>query len=44
LLEGLVPTESERDMAERDAWHVFGVDKVRNEVEVRAFPATGQFG
>jgi osmotically-inducible protein OsmY len=44
LLEGLVPTESERDMAECDAWYVFGVDKVQNEVEVRAFPATGQFG
>lgn len=31
-------------MAEREAWYVFGVDKVQNEAEVRAFPATGRFG
>ena len=35
-LTGLVPSETERDMAEFDAWYVFGVDKVINEIEVRA--------
>lgn len=35
-LRGLVPTPSERDMAEADAWYVFGVDKVRNEIEVHS--------
>ncbi len=35
-LQGLVPTESEREMAEFDAWYIFGVDKVVNEIEVRA--------
>lgn len=34
-LTGLVPTDSERDMAENDAWYVFGVDKVINEIELR---------
>lgn len=34
-LTGLVPSESERDMAEFDAWYVFGVDRVINEIEVR---------
>jgi osmotically-inducible protein OsmY len=34
-LRGLVPTESEREMAEADAWYVFGVDGVVNELEVR---------
>jgi len=34
-LTGLVPSESERDMAEFDAWYVFGVDGVINEIEVR---------
>jgi osmotically-inducible protein OsmY len=34
-LTGLVPTDSERDMAENDAWYVFGVDRVVNEIEVR---------
>jgi osmotically-inducible protein OsmY len=34
-LEGIVPTESERDMAEFDAWYVFGVDRVTNRIEVR---------
>ena len=37
-LTGLVPTESERDMAEFDAWYVFGVDSVDNRIEVRSFP------
>jgi len=34
-LHGLVPTESERDRAVADAWYIFGVDKVANEIEVR---------
>lgn len=34
-LTGLVPTDGERDMAERDAWYIFGVDKVVNEIDVR---------
>jgi osmotically-inducible protein OsmY len=34
-LEGLVAAEAECDMAEYDAWCVFGVDKVVNEVAVR---------
>jgi osmotically-inducible protein OsmY len=33
-LTGLVATESERDMAENDAWAVFGVDEVINHIEV----------
>jgi len=36
MLTGLVPTESEREMAEFDAWYVFGVDKVLNRIDVRA--------
>lgn len=35
-LRGLVPTQSEREMAEFDAWYVFGVDKVINTIDVRA--------
>lgn len=35
-LQGLVPTESEKEMAEADAWYVFGVDNVVNELEVHA--------
>ena len=35
-LTGLVPTESERDMAECDAWYVFGVDRVDNRIEVHS--------
>lgn len=34
-LTGLVQSEIERDMAENDAWYIFGVDKVVNEIEVR---------
>lgn len=34
-LDGLVPSEAEKDMAERDAWYVFGVDKVVNRLVVR---------
>ena len=33
-LTGLVPTEAEREMAEFDAWYVFGVDEVDNRIEV----------
>ncbi len=33
-LDGLVPTWSERDMAEHDAWYVFGVENVVNRVSV----------
>ncbi len=36
LLQGQVPTESERDAAEFDAWYVFGVDKVVNQIQLRA--------
>jgi osmotically-inducible protein OsmY len=35
-LGGVVPCEAQRRAAERDAWCVFGVDGVRNEIEVRA--------
>jgi osmotically-inducible protein OsmY len=34
-LDGLVPSGTEREAAERDAWCVFGVDNVINEIEVR---------
>lgn len=40
-LAGLVPSESEREMAEYDAWYVFGVERVSNRIEVRRGPATG---
>lgn len=33
-LDGLVPTEDERDMAEHDAWYVFGVEDVVNRIAV----------
>jgi osmotically-inducible protein OsmY len=33
-LTGLVSSQAERDMAEADAWYVFGVDDVINEIEV----------
>lgn len=35
-LTGLVPSESERDMAVQDAWFVFGVDNVIDRIEARA--------
>lgn len=35
-LTGLVASEAQRHMAEHDAWSVFGVDEVVNEIEVRA--------
>ena len=33
-LDGLVPTEAERDMAEHDTWYVFGVENVVNRIAV----------
>ncbi len=35
-LEGEVPSDSQRNMAEFDAWYVFGVDKVENTLTVRS--------
>jgi osmotically-inducible protein OsmY len=35
-LEGRVPSEPQRQMAEADAWCVFGVDAVVNRLELRA--------
>lgn len=40
-LEGMVPKEAEREMAEFDAWYVFGVNGVENRIEVGAIQATG---
>jgi|GEM_PF-127497 len=34
-LEGLVPDKSVKEMAEFDAWYVFGVDKVINKLQVQ---------
>lgn len=34
-LEGLVSNETESEIAEHDAWYVFGVDKVVNRLELR---------
>lgn len=34
-LEGEVPSDAQKDMAEFDAWYVFGVDKVVNKLTVR---------
>lgn len=34
-LTGVVPKPKEKDMAEADAWYVFGVDRVVNRLEVR---------
>lgn len=34
-LTGLLPSAAQRDMAERDAWCVIGVDDVENRIEVR---------
>jgi osmotically-inducible protein OsmY len=34
-LEGDAPSEPQKEMAEFDAWYVFGVDKVDNRLEVR---------
>jgi len=35
-LEGLVPNTTIREMAAYDAWYVFGVDRVANELQVEA--------
>ena len=35
MLEGDAPSAPQRDMAEFDAWYVFGVDKVINRLEIR---------
>ena len=35
ILEGLVLNERQKHMAEFDAWYVFGVDKVANQLEVQ---------
>jgi osmotically-inducible protein OsmY len=40
-LEGVMPKEAEREMAELDAWYVFGVDRVENRIEVHPGEATG---
>lgn len=40
-LTGLVSSETERDMAEFDAWSVFGVDQVINQIEVRRLCQSG---
>jgi osmotically-inducible protein OsmY len=34
-LEGIAPSDSQKEMAEMDAWYVFAVDKVINRLEVR---------
>jgi osmotically-inducible protein OsmY len=34
-LDGSVPTDVQKEMAEFDAWYVFGVDKVVNKLNVR---------
>jgi osmotically-inducible protein OsmY len=34
-LEGMVPSDSIREMAEFDAWYVFGVDRVSNRLAVQ---------
>ncbi len=36
-LAGLLASEAQRDMAECDAWYVFGVDKVVNRIEVHRY-------
>jgi osmotically-inducible protein OsmY len=41
-LQGAVPKDAEREMAEFDAWYVFAVDRVANELKVQAIPATGR--
>ena len=35
-LAGLVPTDAEREMAEFDAWYVFGVDRVISRIAVHS--------
>jgi len=40
-LEGVVPKDAEREMAEFDAWYVFGVDRVQNNIAVHPGEPTG---
>jgi osmotically-inducible protein OsmY len=40
-LDGVVPKDAEREMAEFDAWYVFGVDKVENHIAVYPAESTG---
>jgi osmotically-inducible protein OsmY len=35
-LGGVVPSPEQREMAEADAWYVFGVDRVENRIALRA--------
>lgn len=35
ILDGDVPSVPQKEMAECDAWYVFGVDKVINRLEIR---------
>ncbi len=34
-LSGAVASRAQREMAEADAWYVFGVDRVLNGLEIR---------
>jgi osmotically-inducible protein OsmY len=34
-LTGSVPRQAERKLAEDDAWYIFGVDQVVNQLEIR---------
>ena len=34
-LEGFAPNKDEKEMAEFDAWYVFGVDEVINKIEIQ---------
>lgn len=38
-LDGIVPTDAERDMAEHDAWYTIGVDDVTNRIAIGGAPA-----
>jgi osmotically-inducible protein OsmY len=35
ILDGLVPNETMKQMAERDAWYVLGVKNVVNNVQIK---------
>ena len=35
-LDGTIPREAERKLADDDVWYVFGVDRVVNRLTVRA--------
>ncbi len=36
-LAGILPDEARREMAEFDAWYVFGVDDVVNDIEAHPY-------